>query len=93
MPSPHCFGSIQACRLRVGRLDSGGAPSPGASNLYVTDALIQIQTSYEIEAGEEFTQKNGCGAITRPRALDFSLARSAKVRTWSVPWAKLSRRT
>jgi hypothetical protein len=49
--------------MRVGKLDSGGAPDPGASNLYITDALIQVQSSYEIETGEEFIQKNACGAI------------------------------
>lgn len=75
MPSPHCFGSIQACRLRVGRLDAGGAPSPGANNLYVTDALIQIQTTYEIETGEEFTQKNGCGAICQTFKEDDKIKR------------------
>lgn len=63
MPAPNCYGSIQACRLRVGALDENGAPDPGVGNLVVTDALIQIQTSYNIETGQEFTQKNGCGAI------------------------------
>lgn len=63
MPATHCFGSVQACAMRVGMLDDAGAPDPGANNLYVTDSLIQVQTSYEIETGEEFIQKNGCGAI------------------------------
>lgn len=63
MPAPNCYGSIQACRLRVGALDDAGAPDPGVGNLVVTDALIQIQSSYNIETGQEFTQKNGCGAI------------------------------
>lgn len=63
MPAPNCYGSIQACRLRIGALDDSGAPDPGLTNLVVTDALIQVQTSYEIETGQEFTQKNGCGEI------------------------------
>jgi hypothetical protein len=63
MPAPNCYGSIQACRLRVGALDAGGAPDPGLTNLVVTDALIQVQSSYNIETGQEFTQKNGCGEI------------------------------
>jgi len=63
MPNPHCFGSVQACAMRVGKLDDAGAPDPGADNLYVTDSLITVQTSYEIETGAEFIQKNGCGAI------------------------------
>lgn len=58
-----CYGGVQACRLRVARLDAGGVPDTGADNLYVTDSLIQIQSTPEIEAGDEFTQKNGCGDI------------------------------
>lgn len=75
MPSPSCYGSIQACRLRVGMLDDGGAPDPGTTNLYVTDALISVQTSYEIETGEEFTQKNGCGVICQTFKEDDKLKR------------------
>lgn len=58
-----CYGGVQACRLRVARLDAGGAPDTGEDNLYVTDSIIQIQSTPEVEAGDEFTQKNGCGDI------------------------------
>lgn len=75
MPTPHCFGSVQACAMRVGKLDAAGAPDPGASNLYVTDALIQVQSNYEIEAGQEFVQKNGCGAICQTFKEDDKLKR------------------
>jgi hypothetical protein len=63
MPSPHCYGSLQVCALRVAALDASGAPLPGASNGYVSDSLIQASVSLELETGDDFTLKNGCGAI------------------------------
>jgi len=63
MPTPHCFGSLQVCALRIAALDSSGAPLAGASNGYVTDALIQASVSLELNTGDEFVLKNGCGAI------------------------------
>lgn len=63
MANNTCLASLQACRLRVARLTAGGSPEEGDDNLYVTDALIQVQSSPEIEAGDEITQKTGCGDI------------------------------
>lgn len=63
LAAPACYSSIQACMLRVARLTSGGVPDPGATNGYISDALIQIGSTIEVEAGDEFTQKNGCGAL------------------------------
>jgi len=76
MPAPSCYGSIQACRLRVASLDDGGAPdSDTPGSVIVTDSLIQVQTSYEIETGQEFTQKNGCGDICQTFKEDDKLKR------------------
>ncbi|MBK9181475.1 MAG: hypothetical protein IPM45_18340 [Acidimicrobiales bacterium] len=55
--------SIQAVRLRAMRLTDAGAPDAGADSLLVTDALISVQVSEEVEAGAEVIQKNGSGAI------------------------------
>lgn len=55
--------SIQAVRLRAMRLTDAGAPDIGAGNMLVTDALISVQVSEEVEAGAEVIQKNGSGAI------------------------------
>lgn len=63
MSNPTCFSSLQACAIRVAKLTAAGAPSAGASNGYVTDALISLQVSVELTEGDEFEQKNGCGAI------------------------------
>lgn len=60
--SNDCLPQIQACAIRVARLDPSGVPSPGADNLYVSDALVSLTTSPEIEEGEEFTVKNACGS-------------------------------
>lgn len=56
-------GSLQVCRLRVARLEATGEPDVGAGNQYVTDVLISLGTSPEIEEGEDVTLRNGCGDI------------------------------
>lgn len=58
-----CLPHVKACRLRVARLGSDGVPEPGAENLYVSDALVLITASPEIEAGTETIERNGCGDI------------------------------
>ncbi len=63
MSDPHCFGSLQVCRLRVAELATNGVPVAGADNGYVTDAVIKVDVSTEIEQGDELTLKNGCGSV------------------------------
>lgn len=61
--SNDCRPQIQACALRVARLDSNGVPSPGANNLYVSDALVSMGFTAEQTEGEEFEMPNACGNI------------------------------
>lgn len=56
-----CAGSIQACMMRVSRLDAAGTTPVSATGMYVTDALVRMVASPEIEAGEEIVVKNACG--------------------------------
>lgn len=63
MSDPHCFGSLQVCRLRVAELGTNGVPVEGAATGYVTDAVIKVDVSTEIEKGDELTLKNGCGSV------------------------------
>jgi len=63
MAEPHCYGSLQVCALRVAKIDAAGSPVSGARNGYISDAIIQAQIQVEVEQGDEFTLKNGCGAI------------------------------
>lgn len=58
-----CMSSIHACAIRVARLESDGVPLPGANNLYVSDGIIELSFTPEVEAGDEVTVKNGCGAV------------------------------
>lgn len=63
MPNSDCTAAqVQACAIRVTKLDTDGSPLVGASSIYVSDALTQLQTETVIEEGEEFTVKNACGA-------------------------------
>lgn len=61
--SNSCPSLVQACAIRISRLDPTGVPDPGANNMIVTDALTQLGVEPQIEAGEEFKVKNACGAL------------------------------
>ena len=37
-----CQPSVQACAMRVARLDGSGVPDPGPDNLYVTSGIITL---------------------------------------------------
>lgn len=63
MPSPHCYGSLQVCATRIAALEANGQADPGASNGYISSDLIQADISLEIEEGDEFIVKSGCGNI------------------------------
>lgn len=56
-----CRPQIQACAIRVARLEPNGVPDPGANNLYVSDALISMGLANEITEGNEIEVVNACG--------------------------------
>lgn len=58
-----CLGSARVCALRVARLNSLCQIVPGANNGVVSTAIVRLASSPEYEAGDDFTQKNGCGDI------------------------------
>lgn len=63
MAAPTCYNAFRICIIRVAAVDAAGTPIAGASNGYISDATIELGVSVEIEEGDEFTQKNGCGAV------------------------------
>lgn len=63
MPGQHRYSSILAHRLRVTMLTATGAPDVGTNKAYITDSLISINFSPEIETGLDLSVKNG-GDVT-----------------------------
>lgn len=59
----HCYQTIRANRIRIGRLNTSGVPLSGTNNMYVSDTVISVNFSVETEPGDDFTQKNGNGDI------------------------------
>lgn len=63
LAAARCLSSIYANRLRVSRLHDSGSLDPGAQNLYVSDAVVKIGTTPQVQAGQQFTGYNGSGGI------------------------------
>lgn len=57
------WGSAKACALRVARLGTDCAPVVGATNGVATSAIIRLAATANVEAGEVYQLKNGCGSI------------------------------
>lgn len=85
-----CLPQIHACRLRVTRLDAAGAPVPGASNGYVSDALATMTFAWETEEGEEIVEKNACGDIVVNYKAPDSLKRGTVTLSLLTPDPELS---
>lgn len=63
MAETDCRPQVQACAIRVARLESDGVPLPGASNLYVSDALVTATFTPVYTDGEEIEEKTACGVV------------------------------
>lgn len=70
-----CAASLFVCMMRVARLNADGSPDAGANNLYVTDALIKLTWEPDLEAGQEFLVKNGCGDVAASHKHDDQIKR------------------
>jgi len=56
-------GQLQACILRVARLDANCVPQSGSNNILVTAGLVSVQATADTEEATRFERKNACGAI------------------------------
>ena len=67
----NCGPSFGACGARVTLLDEFGNVDAG-ENSYVTDKLVSLAFSPNIDTGNTFSQRNGCGcSLARFRAEDI----------------------
>lgn len=62
LPGDRCLFEKNVCYLRATRLGSNCAPLVGPDNAVVTTGILTMTRSAEIEDGQEFDFKNGCGA-------------------------------
>lgn len=53
--------SVKGRRIRITRLDANGAKVVGACSSVVTDGFVSVTLSNELEAGQEYSQKNAWG--------------------------------
>lgn len=58
-----CFSSLDLCAIRIAQLQGSGAPSTGATNGLVSNGMVKLQVQLQIDKGQEFVQKTGCGDI------------------------------
>lgn len=66
----NCGVSFGACLVRITRLDDSGNVIAG-NNAYVSDKPISISVNPNIEAGNSFSVRNGCGcSISRRKFPD-----------------------
>lgn len=71
-------GSIRSCIMRVAVLAADGSTPSGASNLYVTDTLVELTLEPEVRAGDAFEVPNACGDL----AIDFK--DDDRIRWWNA---------
>ncbi len=57
----NCGVSFGLCRMRVTKLDGLGNVVNEAGNSYVSDRIVSIGVSPNIETGNTFSRRNGCG--------------------------------
>ena len=68
----NCGVSFGICRLRVTTVDAEGNVIGTTGNSYVTDNPLSVSLSPNIETGNTFSARNGCGcSIARFKAADI----------------------
>ena len=68
----NCGVSFGICMLRVTLLDAEGNVEDVDNNVYVSDKITSVSLSPDIEQGNTFSKKNGCGcSLARFRTPDI----------------------
>jgi hypothetical protein len=67
----NCGVSFGVCVVRVTLVDAQGNVSGTTGNSYVTDSVTSVSLTPNIETGDTFSQRNGCGcSVARFKAND-----------------------
>lgn len=61
MSQPDKVVSIYACALRLARLAADGSTPAGATNGYISNNLITLSMTPDVDEGTDFSSKNACG--------------------------------
>lgn len=56
-----CGVSFGLCRMRVTKVDAQGNVIAGSTNAYVSDKIVSVAVNPNIETGNSFGRRNGCG--------------------------------
>lgn len=68
----NCGSSFGLCVMRVTKVDAAGNVVTGAGNSYVSDKVVKIDVTPNVETGNTFSLRNGCGcSIVRFKANDI----------------------
>jgi hypothetical protein len=68
----NCGVSFGLCVMRITKVDAAGNVVAGSTNSYVSDKLISVGLSPNIETGNTFSLRNGCGcSISRFKSNDI----------------------
>ena len=63
LPGGRCLFEKNVCVIRVARLNSDCSLTIGVNNAAVSTGIVTMTRSAEIEEGQEFNFKNGCGTL------------------------------
>lgn len=73
-----CKPQVQACAMRVSRLEANGVPDPGTDSLYVTDSPVFLQADPVVAEGTEFETRSACDEVC------LSYRARDKIKRWNV---------
>ena len=74
-----CNPQVQSVRQRVARLDADGTPSVDPADIYIAQALVSMQITPVVQAGEEMDIANAAGTAACGSWKDFD-----RYKRWDV---------
>jgi hypothetical protein len=78
LPGEQCVANYDVCLLRAGRLASTCGPLYQQNAGLVTDSIVSMTATPEIEEGTPVEQKNGCGDLV------FSVNKPDILKSWTL---------